>query len=78
LSNRLARLVHYKAHTRRPSLRSVARATAADAHYVADALATYAQDGRNLASSHAANVDRQRMLAACNTFANDYGLKFTP
>jgi succinoglycan biosynthesis protein ExoV len=79
-SNRLARLVHYKMHTRRPSLRPVACATASDAKCVSDALATYAQNQGNFACSRPADVDRQRqrMLAACNTFANDYGLQFTP
>lgn len=44
MANRLARLVHYKAHTRHPfSARQ-----------------------------------RQRMLAACGTFATEYGLAFTP
>jgi hypothetical protein len=80
LANRLARLVRYKAHTRRPSLRAVASATATDARCVSEALHTYGQRDDNFACSKPADVDRQRerMLAACNTFANDYGLSFTP
>lgn len=80
LANRLARLVNYKAHTRRPSLRAVTSATPADARRVAESLAKYAQNDANFACSRPADIDRQRqrMLAACNTFAKDYGLSFTP
>ncbi|MFZ1607041.1 MAG: polysaccharide pyruvyl transferase family protein [Rhodoferax sp.] len=80
LANRLARLVKYKAHTRRPSLRAVAPATLADARQVSQALARYARQGSHFACSRPADVDRQRqrMLVACHAFANDYGLRFTP
>ncbi len=80
LANRLARMVHYKAHTRRPALRPVASATPADARQVSRALARYAQNDSHFACSKPADIDRQRdrMLAACNTFAQDYGLRFTP
>jgi hypothetical protein len=80
LANRLARWAHYKAHTRRPSLRAVASATPADAHAVSEALARYARQDAHFACSKPADVarQRQRMLEACNTFAQDYGLLFTP
>jgi hypothetical protein len=80
LANRLARWAHYKAHTRRPSLRAVASATPADAQAVSEALARYARQDAHFACSKPADVarQRQRMLEACNTFAQDYGLLFTP
>lgn len=80
LTNRLARLVNYKTHTRHPALRPVAGATANDARRVAQALQDYARRDENFACSKPADVDRQRerMLTACNTFARDYGLRFTP
>ena len=79
-SNRLARLVHYKAHTRRPALRPVAPATLADARRVSDALATYARVDAHFACSTPTHIaqQRQRMLHACARFAQDYGLRFTP
>jgi hypothetical protein len=80
LANRLARWANYKADTRRPSLRAVASATPVDAQCVSDALARYARNDANFNCSKPADVDRQRqrMLTACNTFAQDYGLLFTP
>lgn len=80
MANRLARWVRYKEHTRRPALRPVTAATPFDARCVADALAHYARSDAHFACSHPADVDRQRqrMLAACNAFAKDYGLSFTP
>ncbi len=80
LANRLARWVHYKAHTRRPSLRAIASATPVDAHRVSEALARYARNDANFGCSRPSDVERQRqrMLAACNAFAQDYGLLFTP
>jgi len=80
MANRLARWVRYKEHTRHPALRPVTRATALDARHVADALAHYARNDSHFACSHPDDVDRQRqrMLAACNAFAKDYGLSFTP
>ena len=80
LINRLARLVHYKAHTRRPALRPVTQATPADALQVSHALALYARNEANFGFSRPADIDRQRqrMLAACHAFATDYGLSFTP
>jgi len=80
LANRLARLVHYKAHSRRPAMRPVAKATQADADRVSEALAAYAKNDANFACSKVVDVERQRqrMLAACNAFARDYGLRFTP
>lgn len=79
-SNRLARVVRYKAHTRRPALRPVARATPADALCVADALARYARHDEHFACSAPSSIvrQRQRMLDACERFAKDYGLRFTP
>ncbi|MBI2751562.1 MAG: hypothetical protein HYX43_20070 [Burkholderiales bacterium] len=80
LANRLARWVRYKEHTRHPALRPVAAATAFDARCVSDALARYARSDAHFACSRPADVDRQRQrkLAACNAFAKDYGLRFTP
>lgn len=80
VANRLARLIRYKAHTRHPALRAVASATAADARRVSESLARYAYNNANFACSHPADVNRQRdrMLAACSSFAKDYGLSFTP
>jgi len=80
LANRLARWAHYKAHTRRPSLRAVASATPVDAQAVSEALARYARQDEHFACSKPADVarQRQRMLEACNSFAQDYGLLFTP
>lgn len=80
LANRLARWVRYKEHTRHPALRPVAPATPFDARCVSDALTRYACSDAHFACSHPAHVDRQRqrMLAACNAFARDYGLRFTP
>ncbi len=80
LANRLARLVHYKAHTRRPSLRAIAPATPADARCVSRGLALYACNDAHFACSRPADIERQRqrMLAACHAFAKDYGLRFTP
>ena len=80
LANRLARWAHYKADTRRPSLRAVARASPEDALSVSEALARYARNEAHFGCSKLADVERQRqrMLAACNTFAQDYGLLFTP
>jgi succinoglycan biosynthesis protein ExoV len=80
LVNRLARLVKYKEHTRRPSLRAISSATSTDALRVSESLATYARNDRNFACSRPADIGRQRerMLAACSSFARDYGLTFTP
>ncbi len=80
MANRLARLVHYKAHTRHPALRATACATPTDAQRVSEALARYARDDSNFACSRPTDVDRQRqrMLAACGSFATEYGLAFTP
>jgi len=80
MANRLARLVHYKAHTRNPFLRATACATPIDAQRVSEALARYARDDRNFGCSWPSDVDRQRqrMLAACGSFAAEYGLAFTP
>lgn len=80
LANRLARFVRYKAHTRRPSLRAIAPATPADARCVSRALVQYAHNDAHFACSKPADIDRQRqrMLAACHSFAKDYGLRFTP
>lgn len=80
VANRLARWAHYKAHTRRPSLRPVTAATAVDALCVSEALARYARHDLHFACSKPSDVERQRqrMLEACNTFAQDYGLLFTP
>ncbi|MBP6483681.1 MAG: hypothetical protein KAX88_02015 [Rhodoferax sp.] len=78
--NRLARWVQYKEHTRHPALRPVAGATPSDARCVSDALAHYASNEANFTCSRPADVERQRqrMLDACNSFAKDYGLRFTP
>ena len=72
--------MHYKAYTRRPSLRAVASATPVDAHRVSEALARYARNDAHFGYSQPSDIDRQRqrMLTACNTFAKDYGLLFTP
>jgi succinoglycan biosynthesis protein ExoV len=80
MANRLARLVRYKAHTRHPFLRATACATLEDAQRVSEALARYARDDSHFACSRPSDVDRQRqrMLAACSSFANEYGLAFTP
>lgn len=80
LTNRLARLLHYKQHTRRPSLRAVASATRSDAQHVAQSLADYARCDDHFSCSRPADVERQRqrMLGACGAFARDYGLLFTP
>lgn len=79
MANRLARRVQFKRHTRRPTLRAVAVSTAADARYVSDSLARFAGDDTNFTHSKACHVDlqRQRMLAACASFARDYGLHFS-
>ena len=79
-ANRVARWVKYKEFTRRPSLRAVSAATPADARCVSDALARYARQDHHFACSRPADVERQRqrMLSACNAFARDYGLSFTP
>lgn len=80
VTNRLARWANYKATTRRPSLRAVNSASPLDAARVSEALARYARNGAHFACSRPADIDRQRqrMLAACNSFARDYGLAFTP
>lgn len=80
MTNQLARLVQYKQHTRRPSLRPVATATAADARCVSDALARFARNDAHFSHSAIGHVARQRerMLVACEHFAKDYGLRFTP
>ena len=76
----VAAWAHYKAHTRRPSLRAVASGTPVDAQAVSEALARYARQDEHFACSKPADVarQRQRMLEACNSFAQDYGLLFTP
>lgn len=80
LANRLARWANYKADTRHPYLRPVKGATAADAQRVSDDLARYARTDANFSCSKPGHVERQRqrMLTACQTFAQDYGLLFTP
>ena len=59
-------------------LHATASATPADAHRVSEASARYAQNDSNFACSRPSDVNRQRMLAACGTFATEYGLAFTP
>ena len=80
LSNRAARWLHYKEKTRRPALRPVAPATAADVIAVAQSLKAFASQTRYFAcSSEVALVhQRERMQDACRTFAHDYRLAFTP
>lgn len=80
ITNRLARWANYKATTRRPSLRAVNSASPFDAGRVSEALARYARNDAHFTCSRPADIDRQRqrMLAACNSFARDYGLAFTP
>jgi hypothetical protein len=76
----LARLVHYKEHTRRPSLRAVSSSTPIDALRVSQSLSNYARNEGNFSGSRPSEIGRQRerMLAACSSFAREYGLRFTP
>jgi Polysaccharide pyruvyl transferase len=80
MANRLARLAKYKLHTRHPSLRPVAPATAADANQVSEDLEQFARCEDNFTCSKPSDVARQReqMLQACQKFAVDYQLRFTP
>lgn len=78
--NRLARWVRYKNQTRRPNLRGVANATASDVACVSESLARFACNDAHFVHSDPRHVNRQRerMLMACEQFARDYGLCFTP
>ncbi|MGI9132994.1 MAG: hypothetical protein ACR2I0_03480, partial [Rhodoferax sp.] len=78
--NHVARWLTYKAQTRRPLLRPVASASAQDVHSVALSLLGYARQSSHIAFSRPSDIvrQRQRMRAACEAFAHDYHLRFTP
>ncbi len=79
-ANRTARWLHYKEDSRRPALRPVAPASNTDVLAVAKSLRDFAKQDSHFACSieSALAVQRDRMLAACSTFAHDYKLRFTP
>ncbi len=76
-ANRLARSVNYLKDTRHPALRPVATATAQDEACVAEALYQFSRDDAHFACSSPRHVthQRERMVDACASFANDYGLR---
>jgi succinoglycan biosynthesis protein ExoV len=79
-ANRMARLIHYKRHTRYPALRPVRASTEADIAVVSGALRHYAaQESLFFASkASATRLQRQKMVDRCGEFARDYGLAFNP
>jgi hypothetical protein len=80
VANWLGRLTRYQLRTRRPSLRPVAAATPEDVSRVSEDLARFASCEGNFTCSRPSDVERQkeRMLAACHSFAHDYQLRFNP
>ncbi len=78
--NRLARMLHYKSGSRRPALRPVAISSQSDVQAVVQALARHAANRDHFSCSKPADIalQRERMVAVCQTFANDYQLRFTP
>ena len=76
-ANRLARSVNYLKDTRHPALRPVAAATPHDAACVADALYRFSREDGHFTCSSPGHValQRERMLAACERFAADYGVR---
>jgi hypothetical protein len=76
----MARLIHYKRHTRYPALRPVRASTEADIAVVSGALRHYAaQESLFFASkASATRLQRQKMVDRCGEFARDYGLAFNP
>ena len=79
LSNRLARLIRYKRHTRHPALRPVCVATLDDAQRVSMALQRYAGEDKHFFCSDQKLIGQQRkqMLIRCSMFADQYQLEFS-
>lgn len=79
-TNKVARLIKYKKHTRYPALRPVAVSTPSDASRVFLSLRQYALHAGNFACSDPKAIARQRQLMGkrCAEFANEYQLQFIP